>query len=50
MGLQNSQTQLSNQQQARYIANIQGKLKRLAELLLAAVELTEEKDKIENLS
>ena len=44
MGLQNSQTQLSNQQQARYIANIQGKLKRLAELLLAAVELTEETD------
>ena len=40
MGLQKSRTQLSNQQQERYIANIQGKLKRLVELLLAAVEPT----------
>ena len=40
MGLQKSRTQLSNQQQERYIAYIQGKLKRLVELLLAAVEPT----------
>ena len=45
-----SQTQLRNQQEERYVADIQGKLKRRVELLLAAVELTKQKDKIENLS